>query len=177
MYGKATWRHSRSPTRASAVTAVNSVFFAADVAAAIRELSRVVRPHGRVVVTAWGAPERCLFLTAWMAAVGPLMPPPPPGTSPGKPGALSEPGTLAAGLERAALRVVEQGEVSCPFVFPNLETSWRANAGAGPNQMAIAHNGAEAVRAAFEQMDRAHLRPDGSIRYENVFLWAAGERL
>jgi ubiquinone/menaquinone biosynthesis C-methylase UbiE len=43
------------------VTAVNSIFYAADMAAAMRELSRVVRPGGRIVVTAWGPPERCEF--------------------------------------------------------------------------------------------------------------------
>jgi hypothetical protein len=32
------------------------------------------------------------------------------------------------------------------------------------------------VRAAFAAADRAHTRPDGSIRYENVFLWVVGER-
>jgi hypothetical protein len=42
--------------------------------------------------------------------------------------------------------------------------------------MAIAHSGPEAVRAAFEKIDRAHMRTDGSIRYENVLLWVAGER-
>jgi SAM-dependent methyltransferase len=104
-----------------AVTAVNSIFYAADMAAAMRELSRVVRPGGRVVVTAWGPPERCELLTALMSAIGPLMPPPPPGASPGHPGALSEPGALAAVLKRAGLRVVEEGEVACPFVFPSGE--------------------------------------------------------
>jgi SAM-dependent methyltransferase len=158
------------------VTAVNSVFYAADMAAAMRELSRAVRRGGRTVVTAWGPPERCEFLTAWMPAVGPLLPPPPPGAPPGKPGALSEPGALAAVLERAGLRVVEQGEVACPFVFANSEASWRANASAGVNQLAIAHRGEAAVRAAYAEMDRAHTGPDGSIRYENVFLWVAGER-
>ena len=158
-----------------AVTAVNSVFFAADTLAAMCELSRVARPGGRVVVTAWGPPERCEFLTAWMPAVGPLMPPPPPG-APGKPGALSEPGALAAMLERASLRVVNEGEVACPFVFPSAEASWRANASAGVNQLAIAHSGETAVRAAFAEIDRAHTRPDGSVRYENVFLWAVGQR-
>jgi SAM-dependent methyltransferase len=159
-----------------AVTAVNSVFYAADMAAATRELSRVVRPGGRMVVTAWGPPERCEFLTAWRPAVGPLMPPPAPGAPPGKPDALSEPGALASVLKRAGLRVVDQGEVACPFVFANAETSWRANASAGVNQMAIAHSGEAAFRAAFTEMDRAHTRPDGSIRYENLFLWVAGER-
>jgi SAM-dependent methyltransferase len=159
-----------------AVTAVNSVFYATDMEAAVRELGRVVRPGGRVVATAWGPPERCEFLTAWMAAVGPLMPPPPPGAPPGKPGALSAPGALAEVLERAGLRVVEQGETACPFVFASGDASWRANASAGVNQLALAHSGEAAVRAAFAEMDQARARPDGSIRYENVFLWAAGER-
>jgi SAM-dependent methyltransferase len=159
-----------------AVTAVNSVFYAADMAHACRELCRVVRPGGRVVVTAWGPPERCEFLSAWLPAVGPLLPPPPPGTPPGKPGALSAPGALAAVLEQAGLRVVEEGEVACPFVFPSALASWRANASAGVNQLAIAHSGEAAVRAALAEMDRAHTRPDGSIRYENLFLWVACER-
>jgi hypothetical protein len=89
---------------------------------------------------------------------------------------LAEPGALAAVLERAGLRVVEEGETACPFVFPNAEVSWRANASAGPNQVAIAHSGEAAVRAAFAEAAEAHTRPDGSVRYENVFLWAVGER-
>jgi SAM-dependent methyltransferase len=163
-------------TSFDAVTAVNSIFYAADMPAAMREISRVVRPGGRVVITAWGPPERCEFLTSVMRAVGPLMPPPPPGAPAGGPGALAAPGALANLLEEAGLRPVDGGEVSCPFVFPNAEISWRANASAGPNQIAVAHSGEDAVRAAFAGADRAHTRPDGSIRYENVFLWAAGER-
>jgi SAM-dependent methyltransferase len=159
-----------------AVTAVNSLFYAADMEAAMRELLRVMRPGGRVVVTAWGPPERCQFLTAVMPALGPLMPPPPPGTSPPHPGALSQPGALAAVLKRAGLRVLQEGEVACPFVFPSTEVSWRANASAGVNQAAIGHSGEAAVRAVYADADRTHTRPDGSIRYENVFLWVAGER-
>ncbi len=161
-----------------AVAAVNSVFYAADMGAAMSELARVVQPGGRVVMTAWGPPERCEFLTAVLPALGPLMPPPPPGAEPGHPVlTLAEPGALATVLERAGLRVVEEGETACPFVFPNAEVSWRASASADPNQLAIAHSGEEAVHAAFAEVDRAHTLPDGSIRYENVFLWAVGERL
>lgn len=163
-------------TSFDAVTAVNSLFYAADMAAAMREFVRVVRPGGRVVVTAWGPPDRCEFLTAVMPVLGPLMPPPPPGAPPPHPGALSEPGALAAVLKGAGLRVAEEGEVACPFVFPSTEVSWRGNASAGINQAAIAHSGEEAVRAVYAGADQAHRRPDGSIRYENVFLWAAGER-
>lgn len=159
-----------------AVAAVNSVFYAADMAGAVRELVRVARPGGRIVVTAWGPPEKCEFLTAVMPALGPLMPPPPPGAPPPHPGALSEPGALAALLKGAGLRVIEEGEVACPFVFPSSEVSWRGNASAGINQAAIAHSGEPAVRAVYAAADRAHMCPDGSVRYENVFLWAAGER-
>lgn len=159
-----------------AVTAVNSLFYAADMSAAMRELVRVARPGGRVVVTAWGPPDRCEFLTAVMPALGPLMPPPPPGVPAPHPGALAEPGALAAVLEGAGLRVVDDGEVACPFVFSNTEASWRGNASAGINQAAIAHSGEAAVRAVYANADRAHTRPDGSIRYENIFLWVAGER-
>jgi len=159
-----------------AVAAVNSVFYAADMAAAMRELVRVTRPGGRVVVTAWGPPEKCEFLTAVMPGLGPLMPPPPPGAPPPHPGALSEPGALAGVLKDAGLRVLDEGEVACPFVFPSIEASWRGNSSAGVNQAAIAHSGEEAVRAVYANADRGHMRPDGSVRYDNIFLWAAGER-
>lgn len=158
-----------------AVTAVNSVFYAADLAAAMHELARVARPGGRVVVTAWGPPERCETLAA-LRALGPLLPPPPPGGAPSGPVALAAPGALAAALTAAGLRVVEEGEVDCPFVYPDAEAAWRGNASAGPMQAAIAHSGEAAVRAAFADVLRANARPDGGIRHENVFLWAAGER-
>jgi SAM-dependent methyltransferase len=148
----------------------------ASAAQAMGELARVVRPGGRVVVTAWGPRDRCEFLTAVMPGLATLMPPPPPGAAPPRPGALSEPGALAAVSSRARLGVVEEGEVACPFVFPSAEAAWRANAGAGIAQAAVAHSGEAAVRAVFADADRAHSRPDGSARYENVFLWAAGQR-
>lgn len=160
-----------------AVTAVNSVFYAADLSAAMRELTRVTRPRGRVVVTAWGPPDRCEFLRVVMPRVAPLMPPPPPGAPAEHPVlALSKPGALAAVVEQAGLRLVDEGETACPFVFPNAETSWRANASAGPTQVAVAHSGEATVRAAFAEADRAQTRPDGGVRYENVFVWALGER-
>lgn len=154
-----------------AVVAVNSVFYAADMAQAMRELARVARPGGRVVVTAWGPPERCEFLRAVMPRLAPLVPPPPP-----RPGRLSDPGALAATLAQAGPEVVEEGEVACPFVFASAEASWRGNAAAGVNQAAITHSGDAAVRAVYAETDRAHTRPDGSVRYDNVFIWAAGRR-
>lgn len=159
-----------------AVVAVNSVFYAADMAQAMRELARIVRPGGRVVVTAWGPLDECAFLRAVMPGLAPLLPPPPPGASPSRPGSLSEPGALAATLARAGLRPVEEGAVACPFVFASAEESWRGNSSAGIDRAAIAHSGEAAVRAVYAAADRAHTRPDGSVRYDNVFVWASGAR-
>jgi SAM-dependent methyltransferase len=153
--------------RFDAVAAVNSLFYAADMTAAARELARVARPGARVVATAWGASE---FLSTVFPALGPLMPPTPPGATPPKPGALSEPGALAHLLEDAGLRVVDEGTVASPIVFPNHEISWRAHSSAGPNRVAIAHSGEDAVEAVYAAADKAHTRPDGTVRYENEFL-------
>lgn len=160
-----------------AVIGVNSVFYAADMTAAMREIARVVRPGGLVVLTAWGPPQKCEFLTAIMPHLGLLMPPPPPDAPPPHPGALSEPGALAAILKSAGLKPKEEGEVDCPFIFPSVEASWRGNSSAGINQAAIAHSGEAAVRAALAKADANHTRPDGSVRYNNVFLWASAERI
>jgi SAM-dependent methyltransferase len=54
----------------AAVTTVNSSVYAAAMAAAARKLARVARPGGRVVVIAWGPPERCAFLAAVLPAPG-----------------------------------------------------------------------------------------------------------
>ena len=159
-----------------AVVAVNSIFYAADMRAALRELVRVARHGGRVVVTAWGPPARCEFLAAIMPALAPLLPPPPPGAAPPHPGALSEPGALDAMLGHAGLNVVDEGEVACPFVFASPEISWRANSSAGVNRAAIQQSGEESVRAVYAQADRSHQRSDGSVRYANVFLWCVGEK-
>jgi SAM-dependent methyltransferase len=158
-----------------AVAAVNSVFYAADPSAALRELVRVVRPGGRVVVTSWGRADQCEYATV-LRAMGALLPPPPPGAPAGGPFAMSEPGALEHGLASAGLCVAERGEVRCPFVYPDAEVSWRGQASSGVAQRAIAHSGEAAVRQAIETCDRAVTRPDGQIYYDNVFIWVSGIR-
>lgn len=128
-----------------AAIAVNSIFYAADPAAAMHTLARVVRPGGRVVVTTWGPVERCDYAAA-IALLGPLMPPPPPGSKPGGPFALAAPGALEAVVEGAGLRPVARGEVACPFVYPNADLSWRGQASSGVVQRAIEVSGEERVR-------------------------------
>lgn len=158
-----------------AVLAINSVFYAADPAAAMRELARVVRPGGRVVVTTWGPAERCEYATV-IQSLGALMPPPPPGTEPGSPFALAAPGALEAMTQAAGLHPVDRGAAACPFCYPNAEVSLHGQLSSGVVQRAIAQSGAERVRVAITEADARFTRPDGSIRYENTFVWAASVR-
>src|SRR5205814_1806979 len=73
------------------VTGFNSFQYAAEPVNALQEARRVVRGDGRVVIAVWGKPEQC-ELADYLAALGALLPPPPPG-APG-PWALSEDGAL-----------------------------------------------------------------------------------
>jgi SAM-dependent methyltransferase len=158
-----------------AAIVVNSLFYAADPQRALAEIVRVVRPSGRVVVTSWGAAERCEY-AAVIRLLGALMPPPPPGATPGGPFAYSEPGALEGILASANLEFAGRGEAPCTFFYPDRETPRRAQSSSGVTQRAIEHSGEAAVLAAIDDADRAHTHPDGSIRYDNVFIWVSGIR-
>jgi SAM-dependent methyltransferase len=158
-----------------AVIAINSVFYAADPSAAMSELARVTRPGGRVVVTTWGPEDRCQYAAA-IKTLGALMPPPPPGSKPGGPFSLAAPGALEAVVEAAGLHPVDRGEAFCPFVRPDSEVSLRGQISTGVAQRAVDHSGLDKVRAALAETDSRFTRPDGSIRYDNVFVWVAAVR-
>src|SRR5713101_5428312 len=70
-----------------AVTGFNSFQYAARPAAALAEAARVLAPGARLLYLNWAPPEQC-EAAAYLAAIGQLLPPPPPG-APG-PFALSE---------------------------------------------------------------------------------------
>jgi len=148
-----------------AVTAFNSVQFAADPGAAVRELGRVARHDAPVAIVTWGAPERCQSRVI-IAAMGALMPPP---AGAAGPFALSEPGRLEELAESAGLRPERAAEVPTPFSYPDLETAIRTQLSAGPARRAIEHAGESATREALGAAFAASRRSDGSYRQDNVF--------
>jgi SAM-dependent methyltransferase len=149
-----------------AVTAFNSVQFAADPLAAVRELGRVARRDAPVAIVTWGAPDQCETRVI-IAAIGALLPPPPAGAA--GPFALSEPGKLEALASAAGLRPEHTAEVPTPFSYPDLETAVRTQLSSGPARRAIEHAGELATREALSAAFADSRQSDGSYRQDNVF--------
>lgn len=149
-----------------AVTSFNALQFAADPVSALRQARRVSAPGARIAALVWGEPREAEH-AATMAAVGSLMPPPPPG-APG-PFALSAPGKVEAAMAQAGWRPVSRGVVECPFVYPDAEVAWCGLSGAGPYLAAIRHCGEETVKRAMLASLAPYATPGGGYRQNNIF--------
>lgn len=126
------------------VTGFSSFQFAANPAQAVREASRLSRT-GAVVMAVFGKPADSES-TTYIAAMGSLLPPPPPG-APG-PFALSTEGALEALALRAGLTPHLVETVACPWIYPDEPTALRGLMASGPAVRAIQANGEDVVRAA-----------------------------
>jgi len=127
------------------VVGLNSFQFAANPANALREASRVSRT-GAVVIAVLGKPEEN-DSTFYGKALGPLLPPPPPG-APG-PLALSVDGALEALATQAGLTPSKVKTVECPWDYPDEKTILRGLLAAGPAIIAIQNKGEDVVREVF----------------------------
>jgi SAM-dependent methyltransferase len=97
-----------------AIIAANSLQYAADRVATLRELRRVCASGGRVSVGLWSTPDTVEYRVVFKA-VRDALPEPPPGKGPFE---LSEPGILEGLIEQVGLKVLDTGEAACPFNIP-----------------------------------------------------------
>ncbi|GAB4049858.1 class I SAM-dependent methyltransferase [Spirosoma litoris] len=148
------------------VTGINSFQYAASPVQALKEAYRVLKPTGKLVVAIWGKAQECQA-AVYLKALGTLMPPPPPGT-PG-PFALSEDGALEKLLSDAGFRSGERQRVSCPFMYPDLDTALKGLLSAGPAQRAIGHSSYEAAAEAVTNAITPFKTESGGYRMENTF--------
>jgi SAM-dependent methyltransferase len=109
------------------------LMFVPDPALATREISRLLRPEGRLVLAVWGPRDRNPWLAVVLDAVSAQLgaPVPPPGI-PG-PFSLEDAQRLAALLTDAGLEEVAVSEFDVPLVAESFERWWaRTCALAGP---------------------------------------------
>ncbi|MFG3253173.1 class I SAM-dependent methyltransferase [Streptomyces sp. NPDC048172] len=146
------------------VTAFNALRYATDAVAAVRGFARAVKPGGRIVVGGWGEPRKC-ETTGLLFAVLALLPEPPDwsGSS-----SVNTPTEVRETVRRAGLPVTFVKELSCPFVYPDRETAWRALSATGLLRQASATAGEDAVRKVFDEYVNPSVRPDGSVVQHNV---------
>jgi len=148
------------------VTGFNSFQYAADPVAALHETHRVTKSGGKVFIMTWGQPGS-MEATAFVAALKPLLPPPPPGA--GGPFALSEPGKLEELAARAGLTPREVFDVDSPWTYPDLATALRGLGSSGVAFKAAETSGQAALDAAHEAALAPFVQPDGSYRIGATF--------
>ena len=148
------------------VTGFNSFQYAADPVRALREARRVTGSGGTVAIVTWGRPEDC-EASAYLKALGSLLPPPPPG-APG-PFALSEPGALEELVAQAGLTPHAAHEVKTRWEYPDRETALRGLLSAGPAVKAIDVGGEERVFEAVAESIAPFRTASGGYAIENTW--------
>lgn len=156
-----------------AVFAANSIQFPADKKGAVRELARVCAPSGRIAAGLFGPPEK-VASGPILRAVASALPEPPAGPSPMN---LSAPGKLEALFESAGLTVIQSGEVSIPFAYPDVETCIRGFLAAGPVQAALKQLGEPRVRELMVEALQPFVLGDGSVNIQpNVMIFVVATK-
>jgi SAM-dependent methyltransferase len=148
------------------VTGFNSFQYAASVPNALKEAHRVLKPGGRFVAMIWGNKEDC-EAASYLAAIGRLLPPPPPG-APG-PFALSEGRKLEELLTAAGFTVTGTTDLPTIWDYPDLATAMKGLLSAGPATRAIDHNGYEKVYAALSEVVQPYIQSNNHVVYHNKF--------
>jgi len=143
------------------VTGFNAFQYAANPVAALAEAKRVAKRGSHVVVVTWGKPGG-MEAASLVAALRPLLPPPPPG-APG-PFALSDETALRSFASAAALEPLEVFDVDLLWRYANLATALRGLRSSGVAARAIENSSAGAVDDAHTKALTPFRQPDGSYK-------------
>ena len=146
------------------VTGFNSFQFAADTVNSLREARRVSRQGGTLVIGVFGRPQDC-DARVYFAALGSLLPPPPPG-SPG-PFALSLDGALEALVKNAGLHSGNVEEIDIPWEYPDDRTLLRGLLASGPAIRAIQLVGEDAASETLLQALAPFKAASGGYKLRN----------
>lgn len=105
---------------------LNGVSLFPDLGRGLREMVRVTKPGGRVVIAAFGAPQRAEFLTVFIGALKAAVPgfAPPPMDPPPLPFQVADPQKMHGELTKAGLHNVAVDTVTWRMVFESAGKFW-----------------------------------------------------
>jgi SAM-dependent methyltransferase len=155
------------------VAGFNSFQYAGNFENAIREVKRVLKKDGRLVIGIWDKPEWSEATTV-LKAISSLLPPPPPGT-PG-PFALSEDGAIEAILQKVGLNLVYKTTIGCPILYHNLSEGIKSFMGTGPAAAACNYADEITVREVIAEAIQAFHVADDFYHLQNQFLLFIAEK-
>ena len=138
-----------------------------DQSRALREMRRVARPGGQVLVVAYRPPEEVEFLTFFLAAVQAVVPgfEVPPPDEPMLPFQAADPDVLSARMQTAGLRdvTIEAGQE--PLEFESGDHLWDWLLGSNPIPGALTVDLSDGQRAEVRQVLDRMLRERGGGRF------------
>lgn len=143
------------------VTGFNSLQYAGNPVAALREVGRVAMRTGSIVVMTFGDPEG-MEVVALLTALKSLLPPPPPG-APG-PFALSDKTTLRQFATDAGLEPVEIFDVDSPWIYADRTAAMRGLMSTGNAVRAMEQIDEDVVTEAYAKAIAPFRQSDGSYR-------------
>jgi SAM-dependent methyltransferase len=155
------------------VSGFNAFQYAASPVNALREARRVAKPNGIIIIAVWGLPESC-EAAGHLKALGSLMPAPPPG-APG-PFALSDETKLKSLAAEGGLTPGAIFDVSCPWVYPDLDTALRGMLSAGPAERAIRASSFERAKEAVAAAIEPYRTASGGYQLKNTFRYLVATR-
>lgn len=155
------------------VFAANALQYAADHVNALREMRRVCKSGGQIIVGLFGEPLEVEY-RAILKAVADSLPTPPKGFGPF---GLSQPGKLDALFQAAGLEITLRGHVNCPMRYENHEVFWRATRSGGGVIGAIRAAGEERVRESVLKAVTPFVTDDSAILIQNNRFQFVGAQL
>ncbi|MCK5913837.1 MAG: hypothetical protein KAG12_08145, partial [Desulfuromusa sp.] len=139
----------------------------------LRELKRVTKRNGLIVVSLWSVPEKVEYRKIF-AAVKNLLTSPPAGKGPFE---LSADNVLENLMESVGLNIIVSKDVHCPFRYKNFEMFWKVNISTGPIQMALKAINEEVLKGEIRKVVSPNQADDGTIYIDNYFKYVVGKNV
>jgi ubiquinone/menaquinone biosynthesis C-methylase UbiE len=146
-----------------------------DMPRGVRELARVTRPGGRVLMIAYGNPAEIDFFAFFVQAIRTVVPDftGPPIDPPPLPFQLQDPEVLRAALTRAGLQEARVATITERTVFSSGDELWLWITGSNPivghllAELALTGEQTDRVRRALDRLVRARAGGDGAATLAN----------